>query len=283
MSSSVLPKPLVPMTTNLSSRPGRQEGVDLGRAVEQRLVEILGHPDVVGIHGPRAHRNFPRALDGDEHRAWPARASSRALAARIEPCPRSASLVPLTSASMRAALARALAVVALALCAARRRATPGGAGRRRCRACRCRASACARATSPSSSTTPIRRSVEIGRYYAAQARHRRRSRRPRPLSGRPGGDELRRLHARPGGPRRQGRRRRAGASARLDAAVPGRVHVGHGGVRARLRPGVVLRRRLPDDEALALLQQHQPRAVHRPPPAPGDAARRRRRRERASG
>ena len=39
--------------------PRREEGVDLGRAVEQRLVEILGHPDVVGIHGPRAHRNFP--------------------------------------------------------------------------------------------------------------------------------------------------------------------------------------------------------------------------------
>jgi hypothetical protein len=27
--------------------------------VEQRLVEIVGHPNVVGIDGPRAHRNFP--------------------------------------------------------------------------------------------------------------------------------------------------------------------------------------------------------------------------------
>ena len=34
----------------------RQEAVDLGRAVEQRLVEVLGDPDVVGVHGPRSHR-----------------------------------------------------------------------------------------------------------------------------------------------------------------------------------------------------------------------------------
>src|SRR5262249_55043485 len=32
-----------------------QEAGDLGRAMEQGLVEILGHADVVGVHGPRAH------------------------------------------------------------------------------------------------------------------------------------------------------------------------------------------------------------------------------------
>ena len=36
--------------------PGREERVDLGRAVQQRVVEVLGDPDVVGVHGPRAHR-----------------------------------------------------------------------------------------------------------------------------------------------------------------------------------------------------------------------------------
>ena len=74
-------------------------------------------------------------------------------------------------------------------------------------------------------------SVEVGRYYAAQrgiaADHVVHVRFP------PGrGDGLRRLRARAGGARCQGRRRRAGLRARLDAAVPGRVHVGDGGVRA---------------------------------------------------
>src|SRR5438270_251008 len=36
--------------------PGCEEGVDLGRAVQQRVVEVLGDADVVGIDGPGAHR-----------------------------------------------------------------------------------------------------------------------------------------------------------------------------------------------------------------------------------
>ena len=32
-----------------------QEVVDLGRAVQQGLVEVLGDADVVGVHGPRSH------------------------------------------------------------------------------------------------------------------------------------------------------------------------------------------------------------------------------------
>ena len=34
-----------------------QEVVDLGRAVQQSLVEVFGDADVVGVHGPRSHTN----------------------------------------------------------------------------------------------------------------------------------------------------------------------------------------------------------------------------------
>ena len=36
-----------------------QKAVDLGRAVEQGLVEVLCHPDVVRVHGPCAHTFSP--------------------------------------------------------------------------------------------------------------------------------------------------------------------------------------------------------------------------------
>ena len=104
--------------------------------------------------------------------------------------------------------------------------------------------------------------------------------RARAIHAGPGGDDLRRLRARPRRPRRQGGRRRAGLCARLDAAVSGRVHVGDGSVRARFRSGRVLRRRMRADSADGLLQQPQQRPVHRPQAASGDAARRQRRRDR---
>ena len=55
----------------------RQEGVDLGRAVQQRLVEVLGDPDVVGVHGPRTHRRSPPGTGCAEHTAKAGQASRR--------------------------------------------------------------------------------------------------------------------------------------------------------------------------------------------------------------
>ena len=157
---------------------------------------------------------------------------------RFAPC-------PLTPASIRAALGRALLVVASRWLRRRRCAKPAASDRTRDLSRLSLPSVGLRARDIAvvvNDADPA--SVEIGRYYAAQARHRRRPRHPCPLS-RHAGDGLRRLHARQGGARRQARPRGAGAGPRVDAAVSRRVHVGHGGVRARLRSGVVLRRRLP--------------------------------------
>ena len=36
-----------------------EEGIDLGRSVQQRLVEIVRNTDVIGVDSPRAHRKMP--------------------------------------------------------------------------------------------------------------------------------------------------------------------------------------------------------------------------------
>ena len=56
-----LAEPLRPDDDELVVAVETEEGVDLGRPVQQRVVEIFGDPDVVGVHGPRAHILSPRA------------------------------------------------------------------------------------------------------------------------------------------------------------------------------------------------------------------------------
>src|SRR5262249_62319072 len=47
-----LPKPLGRDDDELVVAVPRQEAVDLGRAMEQRRVEVLRHADVIGVNGP---------------------------------------------------------------------------------------------------------------------------------------------------------------------------------------------------------------------------------------
>jgi hypothetical protein len=52
-----LPEALGPDDDELVVAVEAQEVVDLGRTVQQRLVEVLGDADVIGVHGPRPHRS----------------------------------------------------------------------------------------------------------------------------------------------------------------------------------------------------------------------------------
>ena len=61
-----LPESLGPDDDELVIPVGAQEVVDLGRPVEQGLVEVLRHADVVGVHGPRSHAFPPRLAGGHE-------------------------------------------------------------------------------------------------------------------------------------------------------------------------------------------------------------------------
>ena len=242
--------------------PRREEGVDLGRAVEQRLVEVLGHPDVVGIHGPRTHRHFPPGH-------W--------MATSIEPTPgeRPAGasagqsphvrdprrLVLLTLARIDVALRRTLWIAALAWgSAVAQRPAPDADG--------------ARLALPSvglrardiavvvNDADPA--SVEVGRYYAAKR----------------GIADDRVIHVRfPPGQAVMASadfmRVQAVLDAKVDAGVqafalawtlPYRVECMSVTAAFALGfdPAAVLRPGLPDDQALGLLQQPEPRAVHRP-------------------
>jgi hypothetical protein len=56
--SSVFPNPLGGDDDELVVPVGREEAVDLGRPVEQGLVEVLRNTDVVGVNGPGSHESL---------------------------------------------------------------------------------------------------------------------------------------------------------------------------------------------------------------------------------
>ena len=270
------------MTTNLSSRPGvRKASISGVRwSSDSSKSSATRMSSASTVHARIA--TSPGTLDGEEHRAWPPQRPAGTVERESRHVRDPLRSVPLTSASTRAALGRALLVALLAACAGadaqsaadagrrplaavaaeRRPARPRPRGRRQRQPIR-PASRSAATTRPSAASPPIASSMSASPATPVMSF----------------GDFMRVkavLDAKLG-PEVQA------LALAWTRAVPGRVHVGHGGVRARLRSGVVLRRRLRHDQALALLQQRQQRAVHRPPHAAGDAARRHRRRRAPSG
>ena len=77
-----LPEPLGADDDELVVAVEAQEVVDLGRPMQERVVEVFGHADVVGVHGPCPHTASP-ARESEPLEDKPGREPSALLSQRL--------------------------------------------------------------------------------------------------------------------------------------------------------------------------------------------------------